>query len=408
MSDAPLADAGRPRVQWVPGNRIELLVNGEAFYPAVFDAIARAEREVLLETFILFDDKVGRQLQAALIAAARRGAQVHVLVDGWGSPDLDPSFTGPLLEAGVQLRAYEPVRRVLGARVNLLRRMHRKLVVVDGRTAFVGGINYSIDHLAEYGPQAKQDYAVRIEGPLVDQIHAFCRSSIDPAPPAGRWWRRLHWPRRRRAEVDDGGALAAFVTRDNHRHRQDIERQYRIALRGARERIVLANAYFFPGWRLLRDLRRAARRGVQVDLVLQGQPDMAIVQTAASMLYGHLLRAGVRVHEYCERPLHGKVAVVDDRWATVGSSNLDPTSLGLNLEANVFVRDPAFAGALRDELDRLIEHQCRCVQLEPPGRLASAWIAVRSAVVFHFLRRFPAWARQWSASPPRIAPIGAD
>jgi cardiolipin synthase len=400
----------RSRVAWVPGNRLELLENGEAFYPAVIEAIAAAGSEVLVETFILFDDKVGRALQAALIEAARRGAEVHVLVDGWGSPDLPASFTEPLAQAGVRLRAYEPVQRLFGARINLLRRMHRKLVVVDGRVAFVGGINYSIDHLAEYGPKAKQDYAVRIEGPLVEHVHAFCRASLEhPQPLRRRWWRRLAWqPQAQPTEGRGGGALAAFVTRDNLGHRQDIERQYRIALRAARERIVIANAYFFPGWRLLRDLRRAARRGVQVDLILQGEPDMAWVQTAASLLYGHLSRAGVRVHEYRERPLHGKVAVVDGRWATVGSSNLDPTSLGLNLEANIFVRDEAFAGVLLQRLDALIADHCRLVAVEPPGRLRSAWIALRSAVVFHFLRRFPTWALRWPASKPRVAPLTAD
>lgn len=395
------------RAHWVPGNAVTLLINGEAFYPRAFEAIAQARREVLLETFILFDDKVGRQLQQALIEAARHGAEVHVLVDGWGSPDLPPSFTQPLADAGVMLRSFEPAQRLFGTRVNLLRRMHRKLLVVDGERAFVGGINYSIDHLAEYGPQAKQDYAVEITGPLVAQIHAFCRASLDaPQPPRERWWRRAR-KSPDSVEVDAGdeapGVRAAFVTRDNRSHRTDIEQQYRIALRAARERIVIANAYFFPGWRLLKDLRRAARRGVQVDLILQGRPDIPWVQAAASMLYGHLVRAGVRVHEYGERPLHGKVAVVDDRWATVGSSNLDPTSLGLNLEANVFLFDRDFARGLREHLDELIARQCQAVQLPTPGRLRSAWIMLRSAVVFHFLRRYPTWARQMPAQAPHVA-----
>jgi len=126
---------------WVPGNRITLLENGEGYYPRVFDAIVAAEHEVLLETFILFDDSVGRDLQQALLRAAEHGAEVHVLVDGWGSPDLPPSFTQPLLDAGVKLRSFEPAQRLFGARINMLRRMHHKLVVVDGRRAFVGGIN---------------------------------------------------------------------------------------------------------------------------------------------------------------------------------------------------------------------------------------------------------------------------
>ena len=267
---------------WVPGNRITLLENGEDFFPRVFDCIGAAEHEVLLETFIVFDDKVGRELQQALLRAAGRGATVDVLFDGWGSPDLPASFTRPLQEAGVKLRSFEPAQRLFGARINMLRRMHRKLVVVDGRRAFVGGINYSADHLADFGPLAKQDYAVEIEGPLVGQIHAFCRASLAAPQPARRLWLQ-HWLRLRARDDDFDpsdnagiaaaeGARAAFVTRDNQNHRNDIERHYRAAVRTARRRVLIANAYFFPGYRLLRDLRRAARRGVQVDLCCRASP----------------------------------------------------------------------------------------------------------------------------------------
>ena len=396
---------------WLPGNRITLLENGEGYYPRVFEAISQAKEEVLLETFILFDDKVGRGLHEALMSAARNGATVHVLIDGWGSPDLPASFTQPLLDAGVRLRAFEPAQWVLGARVNLLRRMHNKIVVVDGKVAFVGGINYSIDHLMEFGELSKQDYAVEVEGPLVGQIQAFCRANVDgPQPTRKAWlarWRTLRERAREEHDVE-AGAVAAFVTRDNHLHRTDIERHYRVAIRSARKRILIANAYFFPGYRLLRDLRRAARRGVQVDLVMQGQPDMVWVMRATELLYRHLIRAGVRVHQYTERPLHGKVAVIDDRWATVGSSNLDPTSLSLNLEANVFVRDEAFACHLRERIEALMEAHCRLVERPVPGRLRSAWIAVRSFVVFHALRRFPVWMEKMTSTKPRVVPLGDE
>jgi cardiolipin synthase len=397
---------------WLPDNQITLLENGEAYYPRVFEAIAAAEHEVLLETFILFDDAVGRRLQQALLRAAGRGATVHVMVDGWGSPDLPPSFTGPLLEAGVKLRSYEPAQRLFGARVNLLRRMHRKLVVVDGRVGFVGGINFSDDQLAESGPEGKQDYAVEVQGPLVGQIQAFCRASLDsPQPPRVRWlqrWRSNRVDRDHRDDDDDAGALAAFVTRDNHANRTDIEHHYRVAIRGARQRVLIANAYFFPGYHLLRDLRRAARRGVQVDLILQGRPDQPWVRTASELLYGYLVRAGVQVYEYGERPLHAKVAVVDDRWATVGSSNLDPTSLGLNLEANVVVRDPIFAGQLRERLEHLMHQHCERVNMPAPGPLKSAWIALRSLVVFHAMRRFPVWVRRLPRRDPQVVPLSDD
>ena len=152
-------------------------------------------------------------------------------------------------------------------------------------------------------------------------------------------------------------------------------------------------------------VRRAARRGVQVDLVLQGRPDLPWAQRASELLYGYLIRAGVRVHLYEERPLHAKVAVVDDRWATVGSSNLDPTSLSLNMEANVVVRDAAFAIHLRQQIEQLMQQRCGRVQLPTPGPLRSAWIAVRSFIVFHAMRHLATWIERSPGAAPRVVPI---
>ncbi|MGP1629652.1 MAG: cardiolipin synthase ClsB, partial [Giesbergeria sp.] len=351
--------------RWVDGNAFELLENGEEFFPRVFGAIRAAQSEVWLETFILFDDKIGRQLHAALLGAAQRGVKVHVLVDGFGSPDLPERYIDELVEAGVRFRTFDPGKPLFGRRLNVLRRMHRKIVVVDARLGFIGGINYSADHMADFGPEAKQDYAVQVRGPIVAQLHRFVRSASETD--RGR----------QAADIPgftdlspQGSAGALFVTRDNHNHKTDIARHYRVALRSARKRVVIANAYFFPGYRFIRELRRAARRGVDVRLILQGQPDMPIVRTAASMLYEHLLRSGVRIYEYCDRPLHGKVALVDDEWSTVGSSNLDPLSLSLNLEANVVIRDRAFNAHLHERLSELMEKSCRSVEVPAPSRWA--------------------------------------
>lgn len=394
--------------RWIPGNRIRLLENGESFFPRVFACIANAKREVIVETFILFEDKVGLQLQEALIAAARRGAQVDITVDDWGSPDFSEHFLGELRAAGVRVHAFGPGPRPFGLRPHLFRRMHRKIVVVDREVAFVGGINYSADHLADFGPAAKQDYAVEVQGPLVAEIHRFCHAALAEGlrhQREGRqWWRRR---KRLRASPDElpyeGSADAMLVVRDNSRHLDDIERHYRMAIRAARERIVIANAYFFPGYRFIRELRRAARRGVDVRLILQGQPDMAFVKTAASMLYHHLLRAGVRIYEYCERPLHGKVAVIDDAWATVGSSNLDPMSLAFNLEANIFIRDRAFNQMLTDHLDDLVSHACTRITEEELGPL-QGWPLARSFLAFHATRLYPSWARWLPRQVPRLLP----
>jgi len=389
---------------WTGGNSFELLENGEQFFPSVFDAIAQARKEILLETFILYDDKVGRALHAALIAAAQRGVQVDLTMDGWGSPGLSKEFLSAMTSVGICVHVFDPVPGFM-RRLNLFRRLHRKIVVIDGAIAFVGGINFSADHLLDFGPQAKQDYSVRARGPIVGEIHAFARAALQ-----GRNVR----PRRgRRAETQAphlpkaGDAEAIFVWRDNHRHTRDIERQYRVAIRLAKQRVTIANAYFFPGYAFLRDLRKAARRGVKVALILQGNPDMAIVQVAAGMLYHHLLSAGVEIHEYCERPLHGKVAVVDDEWATVGSSNLDPLSLSLNLEANVIIRERAFNARLSQALQGLMQEGCKQINILELKE-AGWWRVLRGYLLFHLLRRYPAWLGWLPAHAPRLESVAEE
>ena len=394
--------------RWIPGNDIQLLENGEEYYPRVFACIANARTEVVLETFILFEDKVGLQLQQALVAAARRGAQVDITIDGWGSPNLSQPFLDVLREAGVRLHVFDPGPRPFGWRPQFFHRMHRKIVVVDREVAFVGGINYSADHLGDFGPEAKQDYSVEIRGPLVAEIHRFVHTSLAQGQRFMReqrqWWRVRKQLRATPAALPAaGGADALFAVRDNNAHANDIERHYRIAIRAAKKRIVIANAYFFPGYRLMKELRRAARRGVDVRLILQGQPDMAFVKTAAMMLYHHLLKSEVRIYEYCDRPLHGKVALMDDEWSTVGSSNLDPMSLALNLEANVVIRDRAFNATLSKRLDKLMCESCNQVTLEAMGEL-KGWSLVRSFLAYHFTRRYPQWAAWLPSRLPRLLP----
>lgn len=391
--------------RWIGGNRISLLENGEEFFPRVFEAIRQAQREVIVETFILFEDKVGIQLHAAMRAAAQRGVKVDLMIDGFGSPDLSAEFIAGLTSAGVKVRVFDPGARIFGKRMNVFRRMHRKIVVIDGSLAFVGGINYSADHLLDFGPKAKQDYAVELAGPIVSEIHRFVLHAIAVGGKGSGWFRRRLKATHQHNE-SAGEADAQFVTRDNRRHTNDIERHYRAAIRSARQRIVIANAYFFPGYRLIKEMRRAARRGVDVRLILQGEPDMPIVKVAASMLYHHLLHAGVRIYEYCERPLHGKVAVVDDQWSTVGSSNLDPLSLSLNLESNVVIRDKAFNQELSERLERLMRHSCKQIETTDLTEW-SGWRLVRSFFVFHLLRWYPSWVGWLPRHAPRLKPLEA-
>ncbi|SDS08805.1 cardiolipin synthase [Halopseudomonas sabulinigri] len=384
---------------WREGNDVELLINGEAFYPAVFEAIRQARQEVLLETFIIFDDDVGQELKSALIEAANNGAHVEVMVDGYGTAEIGDDYLAELASAGVTVHMFDPRPRILGYRTNLFRRLHRKIVVIDGTEAFVGGINFSCDHLAAFGPKTKQDYAVRVRGPIVADIHETSSKLFEQAP--GNEARlKVAPPHQQRRS---GTASIQLAVRDNDHHKSDIEKEYLKAIRSASRRIVIANAYFYPGYRLLRELRRAARRGVKVTLILQGEPDMPWVRAAGQLLYGYLIKDGIVIHEYCRRPLHGKVALVDSEWSTVGSSNLDPLSLSLNLEANLNIRDAAFNQQLYKHLEELAAAQCQEITHEKAQR-GYWWRAPLSYLGYHFTRHFPSLVGFLPAHTPRLKP----
>jgi cardiolipin synthase len=339
---------------------IHLLRSGVALFAAFIEAVDRAQHEVLLETYI-FDFAGGAaQVADALARAAQRGVRVCVVVDGVGTGALPPEWAQRFEQSGVQCRVYSPLAGVGFWLPSRWRRLHRKLCVVDQTVAFCGGINILDDFIDPNVPGGLQlprlDYAVSLRGPLVSKVHDTMT----------QLWSRIEAVRELRSQ-DIAGALEALrsvdqgldlptrgtvqlVLRDNVRHRSQIERAYRKAIGSARHEVLVANAYFFPGLRLRRALVLAARRGVRVRLLLQGKYEYFLPYRASRQLYGKLLAAGVEIYEYHDSVLHAKVAVVDGHWATVGSSNLDPFSLLLAREANVVVRDPAFAQDLQASL----------------------------------------------------------
>lgn len=374
-------------------HELELLENGREFYDRAFEAIRGARDEVLVETFIWFWDDVGRELLEALESAADNGATVDITVDGWGTPELPAECTERLAAKGINLYVFDPTPRVLGWRTKFVGRMHRKLIAVDGEVAFVGGINFGDDHVVENRPDAKQDYAVMVRGPVVSQIRRFLRLAVDSGL---GYLRKKRWRRFRRLPEAWRNAnresRVVFVTRNNAERHSDIERYYLMSIREAKREIVIAMAYFFPSYRMLRHFRKAVERGVCVKLILQGAPDMDYVRTVATTLYDYVIDAGVELYEFEERPLHGKVAVFDGEWSTVGSSNLDPLSLSLNLEANLFIFDEAFGQAMTDKMDYLLEHSRRVTRDDVPER--NWWSHFLRIVAFHFARRFPRWLRR--------------
>ena len=369
-------------------HELTLLKGGEALFPAMVEAIAGARSEVMLETYIFDFAHSALSVAEALERAAARGVTVRVVVDGVGTGEIPENWRVRWAAAGVRWRIFNPAHgwRLLAPRG--WRRLHRKLCVVDGDIAFCGGINLLDDHHdPNHGAleQPRFDFAVRVRGPLVEDVHDTMT----------RLWWRLQTARKLR-QVDAEGALtavraaahagveepvhsrrmghsarAALVLRDNFRFRRRIESSYRLAIAQARHEIVIANAYFVPGVTLQRALIRAARRGVKITLLLQGRYEYFMQYHASRAAYGPMLAAGIEIIEYEASFLHAKVAVMDaprGALATVGSSNLDPFSLLLAREANVFVRDDAFAAEMMGHLRYAIARQGRRVAPDAHAR----------------------------------------
>jgi len=377
--------------RYKPGNKLTLLRNGTEYFPALERAIDAAQREVWFETYIFADDASGRQVAAAFERAARRGVKVRVMVDGWGAKFyLTASLEQEMVAAGVELQRYRPEVAPWQFRSHRLRRLHRKLCQIDGRVAFVTGINVIDDTNTPGHTPPRVDFAVAVEGPLV----------VSVAQTMQRVWALVQlvrsgssdvplFPDRRRGERA-GSQTAKLVTRDNLRHRRDIERAYLAAIRTAKDEIIIANSYFFPGIRFRRALKDAAKRGVVVTLLLQARVEYLLLHFATRALYGQLLHAGIIIQEYHRSMLHAKVAVVDDHWATVGSSNIDPYSLLMAREANVFVRDRGFNLELKTQLVEMVRTGSRRIAADdwdsrPRLYKAAIWISygiVRLAMGF--------------------------
>ncbi len=328
--------------RYLPGNRLELYSEGGEAFGRMLESIAAARETVHLETYRLSSDKTGWRFCDALCAKAH-GAQVRLIFDSLGSRGISSAMITRLRNSGVQLLEYHPVSpwRSRGA---WSRRDHRKLLVVDGRVAFVGSLNISDEHApAAEGGQGWRDAHVKVEGRAARELDALFREvwsretgrsfEIAPVPaPAGDSY---VWP----------------AANQEILHRFYIRSSYLAAIRSARREVLLAHSYFLPDQRFRRALASAARRGVSVKILVPGASDVPPVWYASRAGYGALLRRGVRLFEWQGPILHSKVAVVDRLWAAIGSYNIDHRSLRHNLELNLHVLDAGFASGVAELIE---------------------------------------------------------
>lgn len=329
---------------------VRLLDGGAEAFPRMLDAIARSRQSVFLEVYAFELDDTGRRFLAALGGAAARGVRVRVILDGWGSMMGGGDVVAALRMSGCEATIFNPLGTLLRGR---LRRDHRKLLLVDGEVAFVGGINIADEYATTDEQLGWADLAVELWGPVCAELKARLdglATTRSPSP-ITIWLSEGHGPR-------------------------TLLKRYMTTIQSAEHEVRIAHAYFLPGRRLTRALLAAVKRGVTVTLLLAGRSDVPMAHAATMRLYRQLLRGGVRIHEWHRSVFHAKVAVVDGRRMLVGSFNLDPLSL-VNLEDLVEIDDTDVATAGQAWIDARIASS-RTIRIDALHRSAlHRWVLDR-------------------------------
>jgi len=363
-----------------PHNQLTPLRDGGETYPAMLAAIAGATDYVHLETYILKADSIGERFAEALIERAQAAVTVRVIFDSFGSFGISDEFIDRMRDAGVQVAEYNPIAP-WRKRFALMRRDHRKILVVDGKVGFTGGLNIGEDYASVAdGGGGWRDTHVRVEGQIVGDLARLFHQT---------WLKcgRDEYPVPNETETDAqavGDVLARVVNNREFRQRFRFRRAYRHAIRGAQRSIDITNAYFLPGILLRRALRKAVERGVTVRVIVPGKSDVALVQLACEHLYKKFLKAGMQILEWPDQMVHAKTAVIDGTWATIGSYNLDNQSLLQNLEVAVAAVDTEFAERLQAEFDRDLD-ACEAVTLDY-CKSRGWWRRVKCWFAFRFRR----------------------
>jgi cardiolipin synthase A/B len=336
--------------RFVDKNRVELLLDGREAFPAMLAAIRAARRLILLEMYWFDSDAVGRTFAQALSEAAARGVKVAVIYDAIGSIGADPAMFDEMQAAGVAVLEYNPVapwkRRFRLGRMT--HRDHRKILLIDGALGFTGGVNIADEWLPEEQDGGGwRDDMICVEGPVVTgflrcfasawkreagELPAFVAEELSRPEPASRPADRDHQVR--------------VVGEVGLRGRHQMGSAYLAAIYRADRRVWIKNSYFVPDGRVVRALRRAARRGVDVRVIVPGESDVPVTNWASRHVWGRLMRSGVRIYQWTRGILHSKTAVVDSHWSTIGTFNLDYLSLRSNLEVNVTVLDRGFGAKM--------------------------------------------------------------
>lgn len=371
---------------------VQLVYSGSDFFEKLIALIQSANTIIHFQTYIYDEDETGLQIAHELKEAAKRGVKIYMLLDAFGSKDLSKVFIADLKKSGIRIRFFAPFfsKNI----INLGRRLHHKIVVVDDCEALVGGINISDKYRGSANQTPWLDYAILIKGGVCEKASKICAAILNK-----RFIFSSRFPRSIPADSD---TLVRFRQNDRLRGKRQISKEYIRSIKNANESIYFVSSYFLPGRRILKALKKSAKQGVAVHIILSAQSDIILYGRATSHLYTSLLKQGIHIYEWEPSILHGKIAMVDKQWITIGSFNLNYLSALSSIELNVEVLDKNLVNELYKHLQEIIKKGCKEIEYESylikntwNNRLANLVTYYLTRLVLKTLAIFPKFLR-WS------------
>lgn len=339
---------------YYPTDEVQLVYSGNDYFDKLIQLIRSAKSIIHFQTYIFDNDETGRLIADELKLSAGRGVKIYMLLDAFGSKELSKKFITDLQQAGVRLRFFAPL--FSRNTINLGRRMHHKIVVIDDHMALIGGINISNKYRGTETQAAWLDYAILIKGDVCEKASKICSAILNRRFPIAL--------KQEKKNSGENNALVRFRQNDRLRGKRQISRGYILAIKNAKKSIVFVSSYFLPGRRILRALRKTARRGVQITIILSANSDIILFGKATTHLYTSLLKEGIHIYEWQNSVLHGKIAMVDEQWVTIGSFNLNYLSALSSIELNVEAMDTTLVNELKQHIEAIIQNGCKEIDYE--------------------------------------------
>ncbi|HEY6159667.1 MAG TPA: phospholipase D-like domain-containing protein [Bacteroidia bacterium] len=358
---------------YYPAHSIQLIYSGENFFEHLGELVDSAKEYIHIQTYILEEDATGKLICDKLKAASARGVKVFLLADAYGSKELSVDFKQALLLAGIRFRLFSPL--FSPESIYLGRRLHHKIAVADKQNAIIGGINIADKYRGTGNEKAWLDYAVQVKGNVCEYLHDLCESIYE----------RKNFKAKKYNGNDGSPAhLVRFRRNDRIRAKNEVHHSYREALTGAEHSVIIVASYFLPGYTFRKMLKRAKKRGVDIRIILAGRSDLPWLKRAEKFLYRFFWKHAIGIYEWPDSVLHGKAIMVDDRWITIGSYNVNHLSRYRSIELNADIKYEALAMEFKEHLERVISTSCIEVteQRYRPSRLQS----LRNSIAYYYYR----------------------